>query len=237
HRTPRLPGAPLPPYTTLFRSATPPAGSGSNCCVTTTPPRSSDCGSTRSPRWWCSSARWPTSCWPPRAGRPRRRSTTTDGCPVARPGTRRTPPRPAAHRRARTSPQATTRPPPGTHRRPRRSDGPGAGPRVAGPSPWQRAPSAPGVYTAEIQKPDRGGPSMSPDTPPSAGRGALPVSECVDAFVKLAGVDQGPQDVVGQVPEAQGDAAEVFEAAVDRFDGPVRQSGVEVGEDLVPSFP
>jgi len=51
---------------------------------------------------------------------------------------------------------------------------------------------------------------------------ALPVSECVDAFVELAGVDQGPQDVVGQVPEAQGDATQVFEPAVDRLDGPVR---------------
>src|SRR5699024_6150646 len=66
---------------------------------------------------------------------------------------------------------------------------------------------------------------------------ALPVSECVDAFVELAGVDQGPQDEVGQVPEAQGDATQVFEPAVDRLDGPVRQSRVEVDEDLVASFP
>src|SRR5699024_4890691 len=63
---------------------------------------------------------------------------------------------------------------------------------------------------------------------------ALPVSECVAAFVELAGVDQGSQDVVGQVPETEGDATQVFEAAVDGFDGAVRQTGIEVGEDLVP---
>src|SRR5699024_4768774 len=72
---------------------------------------------------------------------------------------------------------------------------------------------------------------------PAPGFLALPVSECVDAFVELAGMDQGPQDVVGQIPGAQGDAAQVLEASIDRFDGPVRQVGVEVGEDLVPSFP
>src|SRR5699024_9028968 len=66
---------------------------------------------------------------------------------------------------------------------------------------------------------------------------ALPVSECVAAFVELAGVDQGSQDVVGQVPETEGDATQVFEAAVDGFDGAVRQTGIEVGEDLVPPFP
>lgn len=66
---------------------------------------------------------------------------------------------------------------------------------------------------------------------------ALPVSECVDPFVKLAGVDQGPQDVVGEVPEAQGDATQVLEAAVDRLNGPVRQASIEVGQDLVTSLP
>src|SRR5699024_4376991 len=43
--------------------------------------------------------------------------------------------------------------------------------------------------------------------------------------------------VVGQVPETEGDATQVFEAAVDGFDGAVRQTGIEVGEDLVPPFP
>ncbi len=36
---------------------------------------------------------------------------------------------------------------------------------------------------------------------------ALPVSECVDPVLKLAGVDQGSQDVVVEVAKSQGDAA------------------------------
>ncbi len=60
---------------------------------------------------------------------------------------------------------------------------------------------------------------------------ALPVSECVDSVVKLAGVDQGSQDVVVEVAETQGDAAEVFEAAVDGFGGAVGDTDVEVGQD------
>lgn len=40
-----------------------------------------------------------------------------------------------------------------------------------------------------------------------------------------------------EVPEAQGDAAQVLESAVDRLNGPVGRAGVEVGEDLGPAFP
>ena len=36
---------------------------------------------------------------------------------------------------------------------------------------------------------------------------ALPDSECVDPILKLAGVDQGSDDVVVEVAESQGDAA------------------------------
>ena len=39
------------------------------------------------------------------------------------------------------------------------------------------------------------------------GLAALPDSECVDPVLKLAGVDQGSQDVVVEVAESQGDAA------------------------------
>lgn len=38
-------------------------------------------------------------------------------------------------------------------------------------------------------------------------------------FCQLAGVDEGPRDEVGEVAEAEGGTAEVFEAAVDGFDG------------------
>jgi transposase len=38
-------------------------------------------------------------------------------------------------------------------------------------------------------------------------KAALPVSECVDPVLKLAGVDQGSQDVVVEVAKSQGDAA------------------------------
>ena len=50
---------------------------------------------------------------------------------------------------------------------------------------------------------------------------ALPVSECVDAVLNLAGVDECSQDVVVDVAESQGDAAQVFQAAVDGFHGAV----------------
>ena len=39
------------------------------------------------------------------------------------------------------------------------------------------------------------------------GNAALHDLECVDPVVYLSGVDQGPQDVVVEVPEPQGDAA------------------------------
>jgi hypothetical protein len=46
-----------------------------------------------------------------------------------------------------------------------------------------------------------------------------------------AGVEQAAGYRVGEVAEAEGGAAEVFEAAVDRFTGPVRGAGVvEVGQ-------
>ena len=42
---------------------------------------------------------------------------------------------------------------------------------------------------------------------------------------------------MGEVAEAQGDPAEVFEAAVDGFDGTVGGACVEVGQDLSASRP
>ena len=48
-----------------------------------------------------------------------------------------------------------------------------------------------------------------------------------------AGLEQGSGDVVGEVPEAEGGSAEVFESAVDRFGGAVGRAGsVEVGEHV-----
>ncbi|MBG9228411.1 hypothetical protein I4J29_11105, partial [Corynebacterium diphtheriae bv. mitis] len=40
---------------------------------------------------------------------------------------------------------------------------------------------------------------------------ALPFLECVDLPLQLSGVDQAPQDVVVEIPEAQGDPAQVLE--------------------------
>ncbi|MBG9339428.1 hypothetical protein I4J17_12155, partial [Corynebacterium diphtheriae bv. mitis] len=42
---------------------------------------------------------------------------------------------------------------------------------------------------------------------------ALPFLECVDLPLQLSGVDQAPQDVVVEIPEAQGDPAQVLEPA------------------------
>ena len=48
-----------------------------------------------------------------------------------------------------------------------------------------------------------------------------------------AGFEQRSGDVVGEVAESEGGAAEVFEAAVDRFGGAVGGSGsVEVGQHV-----
>ncbi|AFP37839.1 hypothetical protein MSMEI_1366 [Mycolicibacterium smegmatis MC2 155] len=50
---------------------------------------------------------------------------------------------------------------------------------------------------------------------------------------EASGLEQGPGDVVGEVAEAQGGSAQVFEAAVDRFGRPVGGAGaVEVGQDV-----
>ncbi|MBG9227943.1 hypothetical protein I4J22_07605, partial [Corynebacterium diphtheriae] len=45
------------------------------------------------------------------------------------------------------------------------------------------------------------------------GKSALPFLECVDLPLQLSGVDQAPQDVVVEIPEAQGDPAQVLEPA------------------------
>jgi len=50
-------------------------------------------------------------------------------------------------------------------------------------------------------------------------------------------VDECSQDVVVEVAESQGDAAEVLQATVDGFDGSVGDPDVEVGQDLSASFP
>lgn len=42
---------------------------------------------------------------------------------------------------------------------------------------------------------------------------------------------------MAEIPEAEGDAAEVFEAAVDRFDRTVGEPDVEVGQDLTAPLP
>ena len=48
-----------------------------------------------------------------------------------------------------------------------------------------------------------------------------------------AGFEQGSGDVVGEVAEAEGGAAEVFEASVDGFGGAVAGAGpVEVGQHV-----
>lgn len=50
---------------------------------------------------------------------------------------------------------------------------------------------------------------------------------------EAAGLEEAACDVVGEVPEAEGGAAEVFESAVQGLGGPVRRAGtVEVGEDV-----
>lgn len=67
--------------------------------------------------------------------------------------------------------------------------------------------------------------------------GALLDLECVDPALQLPGVDQRPQNVVVQVPESQGDAAQMFQPSVDGLDRAVRRSHIEVRQDVVPSAP
>ena len=66
---------------------------------------------------------------------------------------------------------------------------------------------------------------------------ALPFLECVDLPLQLSGVDQAPQDVVVEIPEAQGDPAQVLEPAVDGFDRPVGRADIEVGQHVLTSAP
>ena len=54
---------------------------------------------------------------------------------------------------------------------------------------------------------------------------------------EAAGVEQGSEDVVGEVAEVQGGVAEVFGATVDGL-RPVRRAGaVEVGENVTGTAP
>lgn len=62
----------------------------------------------------------------------------------------------------------------------------------------------------------------------SVGLSALHDLECVDPVLQLSGVNQAPQDVVVQVPEAQSDTTQVLEPAVDRFHRAVGCADVEV---------
>ena len=50
-------------------------------------------------------------------------------------------------------------------------------------------------------------------------------------------MDQRPQDVVVEVSESQGDAAQMLQPSVDGLDGAVRRSHIEVRQDVVPSAP
>nr|KOY49643.1 hypothetical protein ISGA_08860 [Gordonia sp. NB41Y] len=50
---------------------------------------------------------------------------------------------------------------------------------------------------------------------------ALPNSECAQAFCELAGVDERPQDVVGEVTEPEGDAAQMLERPLMASTGPL----------------
>ena len=57
----------------------------------------------------------------------------------------------------------------------------------------------------------------------------------VEASIRRFPVGSG--DVVGEVTKSEGGSAEVFEAAVDRFGGPVGGAGsVEVGQDVGGAF-
>ena len=54
---------------------------------------------------------------------------------------------------------------------------------------------------------------------------------------EASGVDEAADGVVREVPEAQGDTAQVLQAPVDRFGGAVGGTGaVEVGQDVGGSF-
>lgn len=78
-------------------------------------------------------------------------------------------------------------------------------------------------------------PALSAPCPSATGRLFLahPVLECVDLGVQLPGVDQGPQDVVAEVLESQGDTAQVLQTSVDRFDRSVGCADVEVRQDVL----